>query len=117
MSASSKILINDDPPRWLDLNAPTVMAHVVSLGGQELWRITCPFCAASHLHGPGEGHRFAHCVNQSDDAGRGYNLAVARREWNELLDEIAITPEEDRGPLLDEMDRHEYDAGQESLED
>lgn len=71
-----KILISDSPPRWLDLDAPTVAAHAVAVGGRTLWRITCPYCSELHHHGPGEGHRLAHC-NPLTPAGDGYNLALA----------------------------------------
>lgn len=106
------MLLSDNPPRWLDLDAPTVAAYVVTVNGCTRWRVTCPHCGEMHYHGPGEGHRLAHC-NPLTPGGEGYNIVQARRTWADLLAEIAETPPGDRGPLLEEMDAHEHDAGEE----
>lgn len=107
-----KILISESPPRWLDLGAPTVTAHVVSIGGRKYWRVLCPHCGDHHVHDPGTGHRYAHCIVTVPTV-LGYNLAIARRPLSDLLAEIDATPEADRGPLLEELDAHKHDAGEE----
>lgn len=66
----------------LDLDAPTVAAYDLLLdNGAEVWLIDCPHCGEPHAHGPGEGHRIAHCTNPASPYRRtGYNLAYAG-EW------------------------------------
>jgi len=63
----------------IDLDAPTLpaFAHVDS-DGRVLWSVWCSHCQQQHWHGPGEGHRIAHCQEPAslyDE--KGYNLARA----------------------------------------
>lgn len=46
-------------------------------------------------------------------AGTGYKLTHTRGTWVDLLAEIATKPKADRGPLLDELDAREHEAGEE----
>ena len=59
-----KIVISDTPPYFLSLDAPTLSAEpVTDDGGLPMWRVWCRHCRAWHYHGPGDGHREAHCVD------------------------------------------------------
>jgi hypothetical protein len=71
-----KIVISNTPPYFLDLDAPTVAAEPVPIDGVEQWRMWCGHCNKWHIHGPGEGHRIAHCDEPGGPYERsGYNLA------------------------------------------
>src|SRR5687768_14357514 len=73
-----KIVVSDLPPYFLDLDAPTLGAEAVSVAGVTRWRVWCRHCQAWHLHGPGEGHRIAHCEKPgSPYAANGYNIVLA----------------------------------------
>jgi hypothetical protein len=73
-----KIVISDTPPYFLNLDAPTLAAESVMHQGELHWRVWCDHCGKHHYHGPGEGHRLAHCDVQGGPYERcGYNLAHA----------------------------------------
>jgi hypothetical protein len=72
-----KIVISETPPHYLDLDAPTLSAVEVLIDGRILWRIWCRYCRGFHYHGPGEGHREAHCHSGTPYDATGYNLASA----------------------------------------
>ena len=72
-----KIVISDRPPYFLDLDAPTVAAHEAITDGVRVWRIWCRYCQIWHVHGPGEGHRIAHCDLHTPYRTTGYNLTRA----------------------------------------
>ena len=73
-----KIVVSDTPPYFLGLNAPTLPAFECKVDGRILWRVWCKDCKRFHYHGPGEGHRIAHCRKPgSPYAANGYNLALA----------------------------------------
>ena len=39
------------------------------------WRAWCPYCRRYHIHGAGEGHRVAHCLDDASPFdGTGYYL-------------------------------------------
>jgi len=61
----------------IDLDAPTLAAHEHLDGdGRVLWGVWCRHCQQQHWHGPGEGHRIAHCQDPASPyATTGYNLA------------------------------------------
>lgn len=67
-----KILVDG---RFFALDAPTIEAEEITIDGQVLWRFQCDHCQTYHHHGPGPGHRMAHChdVNSPLEA-KGYNL-------------------------------------------
>jgi hypothetical protein len=74
-----KIVINEYPPYFLNLDAPNVGAAAVRVNGYEQWRFWCSHCLDWHYHGPGEGHRLAHCwVSTSPYLMTGYNLALSQ---------------------------------------
>lgn len=65
----------------------------------EDWRAWCPFCRAWHIHGPGAGHRVAHCsggplaetgyvIKLSDEKGYGYR--PVRRDGLNPKDRFAV---------------------------
>ena len=62
----------------LNLDAPTLPAEpVTDDDGVVVWRVWCKHCRDWHYHGPGDGHREAHCRDQSSPyRSNGYNLAV-----------------------------------------
>ncbi len=70
-----KILISQTPPHFIDVEAPVLGATEVTVNGRTLWRIWCRHCKRHHWHGPGEGHREAHCSGQTPYSDSGYNLA------------------------------------------
>ena len=77
-----KIVISDNPPYFLGLDAPTLLAyeHTDSFD-RTLLVVWCDHCGIWHWHGAGEGHREAHCRGPgSPYERRGYNLAYAG-EW------------------------------------
>jgi hypothetical protein len=60
----------------IDLDAPTLPAERIKVHSVVRWRVWCRHCAAWHYHGPGEGHREAHCTDPASPYWRsGYNLA------------------------------------------
>lgn len=67
-----------DSHAFIDLDAPTLPAYEVRCHGAARWLAWCKHCNKWHQHGPGEGHRIAHCemVTSLYQAG-GYNLAFA----------------------------------------
>src|SRR5687768_17076675 len=56
-----KIVISETPPYFIDLNAPTLSAYELIVGGMKFWRVWCCHCDRWHDHGAGNGHRIAHC--------------------------------------------------------
>ena len=54
----NKIVISDQPPYFLDLDAPTVPAYkwIEPESGTVLWVIRYRYCKRDHAHGSGEGH-------------------------------------------------------------
>ena len=65
----------------LDLNAPILPAYQdrSKKTGAIRWRVWCRFCGRWHYHGPGEGHRVAHCNGETPYSVSGYNLVRRRR--------------------------------------
>jgi hypothetical protein len=60
----------------IDLDAPVLAAKPVRRRGRLRWRVWCKRCREWHIHGPGDGHREAHCCDESSPYIRtGYNLA------------------------------------------
>ena len=77
---STKIIISELPPYFFDLDAPTLPAvpDECPVTGRPLWRVWCTYCGVYHWHGPGEGHREAHCHDPRSPYERtGYNLVLA----------------------------------------
>lgn len=71
-----KIVISDTPPYFLNLDAPTFPAVEAAEAGRTVWRVWCRHCETWHVHGPGEGHREAHCAHPASPYARtGYNVA------------------------------------------
>ena len=71
-----KVPIND--VNCIDLDAPTLPAWEKIIGGTTRWLVWCRYCKVSHHHGPGEGHREAHCNDPRSPYWKtGYNLALA----------------------------------------
>lgn len=64
----------------LSLDAPTVLAIAVRENGTLRWKMWCKYCEMWHSHGPGEGHREAHCNKETPYVQHGYNLA-ATNTW------------------------------------
>ncbi len=59
----------------LPLWSPVVVTAI--LPGVWLWRKRCRHCNRNHFHGPGDGHREAHCDKPgSPYHASGYNLAL-----------------------------------------
>ncbi len=83
-----KLVISNTPPYYLNLDAPTLPAHEhTDATGRTLWRVWCRHCATWHQHGPGEGHREAHCHDPASPYERnGYNLAYAG-QWEGTFDD------------------------------
>jgi hypothetical protein len=73
----TKIVISEQPPYFLDLDAPTLPAKEVEEEGVRAWIVWCRYCERWHAHGPGERHRIAHCQRQTPYTASGYNLALA----------------------------------------
>ena len=48
----------------------------IAVGG--VWKVWCVHCRRWHIHGPGRGHRVAHCAG--DGYPRGYILELAEPE-------------------------------------
>jgi hypothetical protein len=62
----------------IDLEAPVLPAYDAVIKGSIRWQVWCKYCACWHEHGPGEGHREAHCNDSASPYWRtGYNLAYA----------------------------------------
>ena len=62
----------------IDLDAPTLRAYEAFVDGSTYWLVWCRHCREWHSHGPAEGHREAHCLDQSSPYRKtGYNLAFA----------------------------------------
>jgi hypothetical protein len=75
---ATKIVISDWPPYLLDLDAPTLPAYAVQVDSFTVWKVWCAPCDTWHEHGPGDGHREAHCLcPESPYHATGYNLAYA----------------------------------------
>ena len=77
---ATKIVISETPPYFLDLDAPTLGAKEVEEHGVKVWLVWCKHCVRWHAHGPGEGHRVAHCKRRTPYTATGYNLALATRD-------------------------------------
>ena len=74
---ATKIVISDHPPYFLDLDAPTLGAKEVEENGEKLWLVWCRYCVKWYAHGPGQGHRVAHCKQMTPYTATGYNLALS----------------------------------------
>ncbi len=62
----------------IDLDAPVLPAYEVVAKSVRRWPVWCKHCREWHRHGPGAGHREAHCSDSSSPYWRlGYNLAYA----------------------------------------
>jgi hypothetical protein len=72
---ATKILISELSPYFLDLDAPTLGAKEFEEDGVKVWLVWCKYCRRWHVHGPGEGHRLAHCKQRTPYTATGYNLA------------------------------------------
>lgn len=61
---------------------PVLLSIHQVVNGTEYFRAWCPFCKKWHYHGPGEGHRVAHCGDESRSPFRetGYILKDARKD-------------------------------------
>lgn len=54
-------------------------------GGVETYEFWCPYCLKSHIHSAGDGHRTAHCGDESPMKTTGYILVGKdRRELIEI---------------------------------
>ena len=74
-----KVPLPNDMP--LDLTAPTLAAYSRKRNGHRRLLVWCKYCEAWHSHGQGEGHREAHCQEETPYSRTGYNLALAGR-WH-----------------------------------
>lgn len=80
----------------LNLEAPTVAAFEVTNRSHVRWFMWCTHCCHWHIHGPGEGHREAHCNDDMSPYYRhGYNLALAGKLTRK---EIEACEKSGRGP-------------------
>lgn len=71
-----KIATNDG--FLIDLDAPVIAAYEVRYMRTTRWFVWCTECRDWHTHGPGEGHREAHCCEPTSKySSTGYNLALA----------------------------------------
>ena len=59
---------------------PTLAAKEVEEDGVKVWLVWCKYCRRWHAHGPGKGHRVAHCKPRTPYTATGYNLALAGAE-------------------------------------
>jgi hypothetical protein len=74
-----------DDYAFIDLDAPTVPAFDTFIDGSAYWLVWCKYCRIWHRHGPAEGYREAHCLDQDSPYWKtGYNLALAG-EWSEYM--------------------------------
>ena len=60
-------------------NIPVILCEERSdlPGGMTFW---CPFCKHQHFHGEGEGHRSAHCSEDSPFDKTGYILKLRKNK-------------------------------------
>ena len=58
-----KVPISDNAV--IDLEAPVVSAFGARIKGTVRWLVWCKHCQVWHKHGPGEGHREAHCLDST----------------------------------------------------
>jgi hypothetical protein len=66
---------------FIDLDAPTLPAFQGNGEDHSVrWLVWCRHCRVWHEHGPGEGHRIAHCGQPTPYTQTGYNLAL-RGAW------------------------------------
>ena len=72
-----KLVISDTPPYFIDVAAPVIGCDELVIDGQVVWRFRCKHCGHDHFHGPGDGHREAHCDPGSPYHAGGYNLTLA----------------------------------------
>ena len=82
-----KIVVSETPPYFIDLDAPTLRAYEIEIGGMKIWRVWC-YCDRWMTAALETGHRIAHCVEQTPYFGSGYNLAYAG-PWSEDRPEAA----------------------------
>ena len=62
-----------DEVACIDLDAPVLPAYEAKYRGVVRWFVWCKHCREWHDHGPAEGHREAHCWDQSSPYWRtGY---------------------------------------------
>ena len=67
----------------IDIEAPVLSAYETRVRGVVRWRVWCKHCGTWHEHGPGEGHREAHCDDRASPYWKtGYNLAYAGK-WRD----------------------------------
>ena len=79
-------------------NAPVIWCRPTEDGGR--WTFICIYCDKRHWHGAVEGHRVAHCVDNSGAPAKDYylkedrrvmSLAMGRRAYeNQPLDVLII---------------------------
>lgn len=86
MSEQMKIPITDG--FVIDVTAPVVAAYAVRYMGTERWFVWCEACRDWHIHGPGEGHREAHCSGETRYTRTGYNLALAGKITRSVADMV-----------------------------
>lgn len=61
----------------MENKTPVLIAYPRRAGpGLKVW---CPFCVCWHHHGTGEGHRTAHCKDDTPFSKTGYVLKLAVR--------------------------------------
>jgi hypothetical protein len=65
------------PLAVIDLDAPVLPAIERREKGRIRWLVWCQYCLEWHVHGPGAGHREAHCCEETPYTKSGYNLALA----------------------------------------
>jgi hypothetical protein len=68
----------------LSLDAPTVAAYSRDLKRHRRLLVWCRYCTAWHSHGDGEGHREAHCSDETPYTRTGYNLALVGT-WTQTM--------------------------------
>ena len=69
-----KIVISEMPPYFFDCDAPILHAdEITDKLGRTLWRGWGEHCGKYHYHGPGFGHREAHCQGVARDCRLGHN--------------------------------------------
>jgi hypothetical protein len=62
----------------VNLEAPVLPASATQRDGSVYWLVWCRYCQVWHRLGPADGHREAHCQDQSSPYWKtGYNLAFA----------------------------------------
>ena len=60
-------------PLWSDARTAPQCREITDKLGRTLWRVWCEHCGKHHYHGPGFGHREAHCQGVARDCRLGHN--------------------------------------------